>query len=181
MLWKVNLLKFRLTAFHKLSINLTLILKSIKSSIGANVNDVYIIAPSKCNFECHLPIISGGFILWVATPRFCFCYALNTVVRVVAKIWLGFYRSSCDDLGWLSPSLSSEGLRKSRQVTTTHGQTSGQGRVKSLRRDCLGHNHLFRTWEATSTFHTLGGYQQLKALGLCLADGRFWLGKPSDG
>lgn len=64
MLLKVNLLKFRLTAFHKLSINLILILKSIKriSSVGAKVNDVYIIAPSKCNFECHLPIISGGFV-----------------------------------------------------------------------------------------------------------------------
>lgn len=180
MLWKVNLLKFRLTAFHKLSINLTLILKSIKSSVGVKVNDVYIIAPSKCNFECHLPIISGGLVPWVATPGFC--YALNTVVRVVAKIWLGFYRSSCDDLGWLSPStLSSEGLRKSKQVTTTHGQTSGQGRVKSSRRDCLGHSHLFRTWEAASTFRTLGGYQHLKALGLCPADGSFWLGKPSDG
>lgn len=121
MLWKVNLLKFRLTAFHKLSINLTLILKSIKriSSVGATVNDVYIIAPSKCNFECHLPIISGGFIPWVVTPGFC--YALNAVVRVVARLWLGFYRSSCDDLGWLTPT---------GKVTLTHGQTSGPGESK---------------------------------------------------
>lgn len=128
MLWKVNLLKFRLTAFHKLSINLTLILKSIKriSSVGAKVNDVYIIAPSKCNFECHLPIISGGFIPWVVTPGFC--YALNAVVRVVARLWLGFYRSSCDDLGWLTPT---------RKVTITHGQMSGPGESKVFEKRLL--------------------------------------------
>lgn len=128
MLWKANLLKFRLTAFHKLSINLTLILKSIKriSSVGATVNDVYIIAPSKCNFECHLPIISGGFIPWVVTPGFC--YALNAVVRVVARLWLGFYRSSCDDLGWLTPT---------GKVTITHGQTSGSGESKVFEKRLL--------------------------------------------
>lgn len=128
MLWKVNLLKFGLTAFHKLSINLTLILKSIKriSSVGAKVNDVYIIAPSKCNFECHLPIISGGFIPWVVTPGFC--YALNAVVRVVARLWLGFYRSSCDDLGWLTPT---------GKVTITHGQTSGPEESKVFEKRLL--------------------------------------------
>lgn len=61
-----NALKGKFIEVQADTFHLILIPKSIKkiASVGEKVNDVYVVTPSKCNFEWHLQIISHEYFFF---------------------------------------------------------------------------------------------------------------------